>query len=104
MPLSEESKVRCHFAARTIARSVTLGKSSDWLLSLGFPLREGAFPTDAALLLNEKWLARAMLIRWPMNRIGDFNTYSTSSLLRRHTAEEQMEICSILENWYGFYA
>lgn len=101
---NQEFSVRTNFAARTLAFNVSTGKGNSWLLPPGYELRAGAFPLDAALKIQERWLVRAAAIKWPLDRIGDFNSYAMISLLRRHTTREQMEICYILENVYEFYS
>lgn len=97
--------VRVHFTARTLAYTATTGRKSEWLLPLcsEHGLRGGAFPAEAALMLQERWLVKAMAVKWPLHKIGDFCVCTPINLLRRHTPAEQILICEILEKEYGFY-
>lgn len=99
-----EFSLRTNFAARTLAYNVSIGNGNSWLLPPGLELRSGSFPVEALLMLQERWLVKCAAVKWPLTRMGDFNSYSMINLLRRHTAREQLEICSILEKVYGFYA
>lgn len=103
--MTQPDMVRVHFTARTLAYNAMTG-CRDWLLPLSSEhgLRGGAFPAEAALMLQERWLARALLTKWPLQKVGDFNVYAPISLLRRHTPAEQFLICQILEKEYNFYA
>ena len=105
MECSKPDMVRVHFAARTLAYAANTGRKSEWLLPLSSEhgLRGGAFPVDVTMMLQERWLVRALLTKWPLNKMGDFSVCSLINLLRRHTLHEQCLICEILEKQYGFY-
>lgn len=103
--------IRVHFFARQLAYYAKTG--DEWFTNF-VPLsldpespwwdRHSPYPTSPALQLQERWLVRAVALRWPLARMADFKASRLLWWFRKLPEREQEEVCTVLENYYEWYA
>lgn len=102
--LIDPSKIRIHFAARSIAFYISQGKTKYFLAPfIENPIFNNLWGQEIYVHpAGYKDVAENMLRFWPEETLEFFFPYPVIRLLKRHSQDEQTGIFRVLKAYYGY--